>query len=426
MPFGIREYWSYRDQLSIEDGVVLKGQQIIVPQKLRKEYLKKLHEGHQGITRTQQRAKSCVYWPGIYKDIECLITGCSECQLYQPSQSKETLDPIIPDVPNIAWHTIGTDFVQHHGHDYLVIADYYSKYLIVEKMSAKTDSDAAVKFTRKIIGMFGVPNTIISDNGGQFIGNAYLRMVREYGINHVTSSPRYSKSHGFIESQVKIAEKLLKKSEDIDNALLSQRTTPLGPKLPSPAELMFNRKMQGNLPIHSKFTGNEEWIQTQSEKQERSTNYYNHNAKDLQELKLNQPIFYQDVAKRQWTPGVIIGYGPEPRSYSIECDISGRRLRRNRTMIRSRKVTFDTTKPDGTSSLEPSSRGMSSHERVNAKNQTEELKNMETTQERPMDIEKENGSNRRTDTNNANPTAVPRTSARISIKPTWMKDFVPK
>ena len=53
---------------------------------------------------------------------------------------------------------------------------------------------------------------------------------------------------------------------------------------------------------------------------------------------LNQPIFYQDVAKRSWTPGKIIGCGPEPRSFTV--GNTGRQLRRNRILLRPRQVTF--------------------------------------------------------------------------------------
>ena len=52
----LRDFWSYRDELSILDGLVLKGTRIIIPEACREEVLIKLHEGHFGVERTKLRA----------------------------------------------------------------------------------------------------------------------------------------------------------------------------------------------------------------------------------------------------------------------------------------------------------------------------------------------------------------------------------
>ena len=58
----VRCYWPFRDELSLENGIILKGEQTVIPESLRKCYLEMIHTVHQGITRCQQRARSCVYW----------------------------------------------------------------------------------------------------------------------------------------------------------------------------------------------------------------------------------------------------------------------------------------------------------------------------------------------------------------------------
>lgn len=339
MPRNIVQFWSFRDQLSLDNGLILKGTQIIIPESLRGEYLEKIHQAHQGITRCQQRARNSVFWPGINRDIETLVKHCQPCQTHQASLAKEPLQAIIPDIPNIPWHTLGTDYFEYENKNYLVIADYYSKFPFVEQMRDMS-SKATVNITEKIISTFGIPTQIISDNGGPFIGCAYQNMIQKYSISHVTSSPRYSKSHGFIESQVKIAQNIVKKAKDVPSALLAHRCTPLGHNLPSPAELLFNRKIGGNLPTYVKSSATDADIEKRQVMQQKTATWYDQNAKQLPELCMNQTIFYQDAAKRTWTPGVIIGIGPEPRSYTVKCNVSGRTLRRNRTMIRPRQVTF--------------------------------------------------------------------------------------
>ena len=246
LPENIRQYWTFRDQLSIDDGLILKGEQIVIPTALRREYLGRVHSAHQGITRCQQHARSSIYWPGINDDIINIAENCRECQTYQKSQSKEKLLPIMPEVPNIPWHTLGSDLFEVDGKDFLIIADYHSKYPFVEPIRSK-DSATITRITRKIFSILGNPQVLITDNGGEFIGQEYQNMVSELGIAHNTSSPKHPKSHGFIEVMVANAQSLIRKSpKNFDQALLAYRATPLGPNLKSPAEPLFNRKIAHN------------------------------------------------------------------------------------------------------------------------------------------------------------------------------------
>lgn len=339
IPSEIRSYWSFRDQLSVDNGLVVKGEQIVIPTSLRAQYLDRIHEAHQGINRCQQRARNSVYWPGINSDIDNIVKKCLICQTYQKSQAKETLLPLLPDMPNVPWHTLGSDMFEVDGKWYIVISDYHSKFPIVEQMTSLT-SRATAAFARKIFSLFGIPNTIISDNGGAYIGAEFKEMIEELGIVHITSSPKHAKSHGFIESCVQTAQSLIRKSPNATNkALLAHRTTPLGPGMPSPAELLFNRRISCNLPIQTRGFADDSYREKKTQNEDRVADYYNQHARDLPELKLQQPVFYQDVAKRTWNPAIIVGYGPEPRSYTLECAQTGRTLRRNRQLIRPRVAT---------------------------------------------------------------------------------------
>lgn len=335
----IKPYWAFRDQLSIEDGLVLKGECIIIPAALRKRYLQTLHDGHQGITRCQQRAHTSIYWPGINKDIEDMVSHCAACQMHQASQQREPMEPT--EYPPIPWHTIGTDLFHHNDKNYLIISDYFTKYFIVEELNTTT-SQVVANRTSKTLSLFGLPNTIISDNGPQFIGKPYQDLMNKHGISHITSSPHHPQGHGFIERQIRTVKAVIKKEEkDTDAALLSLRTTPLGPSLSSPAELMFKRKIQNTLPVRTQGPDSDSMREHYMKgKQGHSTQHTS--TKELRLLNMNEPVFYQDPAKRTWTPGTIIGYGPEPRSYTIRCETTGHYLRRNRVLIRPRRLSSPT------------------------------------------------------------------------------------
>ena len=79
-PTQIRSYWNFRDELSIVDGVVVKGSCIVVPFKFQPELLTMLHDdSHLGIDHCIQRVKGSVYWPGITEDIKSIVNRCEKC-----------------------------------------------------------------------------------------------------------------------------------------------------------------------------------------------------------------------------------------------------------------------------------------------------------------------------------------------------------
>lgn len=86
----------------------------------------KLHAAHQGIEKTKLRARTSVYRRGLNKDMEKITKTCSTYQELHPRQQKEPL--ILTEEPPRAWHTIGTDLFTLEGSEYLVVADYCSKY----------------------------------------------------------------------------------------------------------------------------------------------------------------------------------------------------------------------------------------------------------------------------------------------------------
>ena len=57
VPTGIQEYWNYREEQSVANDIILKGEKLVIPLKLREEMLAKIHSCHLGIVKCKQRAK---------------------------------------------------------------------------------------------------------------------------------------------------------------------------------------------------------------------------------------------------------------------------------------------------------------------------------------------------------------------------------
>ena len=107
LPIDLRSYWSLRDQLFIDNGLILKGKQLVIPRKQKQEILRQLHTAHMGQEKTKLLARDTVYWIGINKDIDRLVLTCNICQQNMPSQVAEPLSQ--HDVPNKPWSVVGTD-----------------------------------------------------------------------------------------------------------------------------------------------------------------------------------------------------------------------------------------------------------------------------------------------------------------------------
>ena len=91
LPTSVRQYFTFGDELTMEDGVIMKGPKAVIPQSLQCEYIAILHRGHPGTEATKRRARDIVFWPSMCKDIERETLSCSICNSTKPNQQKEPL-----------------------------------------------------------------------------------------------------------------------------------------------------------------------------------------------------------------------------------------------------------------------------------------------------------------------------------------------
>lgn len=337
IPSNLRQYWSIRDELTVEDGILFKGKQLVIPEVLREEILKKLHIAHQGIEKTKQLAREAMYWPNMTRDIESMVKRCAVCQENQPQNKRE---PLIPhEVPDGKWCKIGADMFEISGCHYLLIADYFTKFHVVMEMK-NTKCKAITEEFAKLCSIFGKPNEIITDNGPQFVGTHFKDFCKTWGISHITSSPHHPQSNGFIERMVATIKSTIIKCKrsrtNLHQALLMLRATPIDTHLPSPGELLFGTPLKTTLP-YVKETGdaNKEVKRRLSERQMKAKQQYDQNASsDLEPLTKDQNIRIRDFQTGKWHPGKVIkALKYPPRSYIVATE-NGRTLRRNRRHLR--------------------------------------------------------------------------------------------
>jgi hypothetical protein len=205
----VRPYYSFRDEITLYEDVLLKCDRIIVPSSLRDEMRQKIHHGHHGIEKCKARARSTLYWPGMISEIVDIVSKCDACvenRNYQPSEK------LIPhEAPSTPWEKVGTDLFQLKNKDYLIVVDYTSKYFEVSALP-NTLASTVVQHTKSTFARFGIPKTVVSDNGPQYSSHQYKTFAKEWGFQHDTSSPRYPKSNGFVERAIQTVKKTIKKA----------------------------------------------------------------------------------------------------------------------------------------------------------------------------------------------------------------------
>lgn len=325
LPDRLHPFWCFRDELTMLDGLVMKGNRIVIPAKLRPRTLERLHDAHQGLTSTLQRARRTVYWPKIQNDIEDTILRCDECQRHGSKKAKSSERQMSAVRP---MEIIGMDIMQYKGAHSLVTVDYYSGAIFVDQLSSET-ADAVIKVLNINFRKFGLAETVVSDNGPCFRSERFQGFCQELGIRHVTSSPHYHQSNGRSERAIATVKQMLKKTGsdvEVTKALTAYLDTPVSDSLPSPAELFFNRRINTRLSIAvTPGTLDEE------QKQQLSAKRSAHLERPKREIvyKTNQPIWFTEDGSPDWKPGHIDGEDSAPNSYWIISQDSNRRVRRN-------------------------------------------------------------------------------------------------
>ena len=150
-------------------------------------------------------------------------------------------------MPSLPWQRIGTDLFEWDKTTYLLIIDYYSRWIEIAKLTGLS-ANSVINHTKSIFARYGIPETVTSNNGPQFSSEAYAQFAREYGFKHTTSSPNHPQRNGEAERGVRTIKNLLKKEGDPYLALLAYRSTPLEVGY-SPSELLMSRKLHTTVPM---------------------------------------------------------------------------------------------------------------------------------------------------------------------------------
>lgn len=344
-------YFHIRDEMSVQNGLVFKGERVVIPHSMRGQMKKAIHTSHIGIESCLRRARECLFWPGMNADIKQYISMCETCRKYEMSNQKETL--MNHELPYMPWEKVGVDLFELDGKDYMVTVDYYSNYWEIDRLY-DTKAKTVICKLKAHFARYGIPCEVISDNGSQFKSNEFNKFSETWDFEHVTTSPYNSQANGKAESAVKSAKNLLRKTSDAQEdqylALLDFRNTPTQGLGSSPVQRLMNKRTRSLLPMTRRLleprTVNDDCARMQKRQQNQSK-YFDRSAKDLKPLEEGDTVRMKPFikGKKEWKKGVVVERLDE-RSYEIQTDDGT--YRRNRVHLKCTnepfepKVEFDT------------------------------------------------------------------------------------
>ena len=248
-PKNILEFWNHRDEMSYEDGILFKGQKVVIPTAMRSEMVKIIHDSsHQGCNQASRRARDVMFWPGMTKAITNYVLACPLCERYRHANVKE---PLLPHaVPARPWQHLSCDIFAFENSHYLITVDAYSRHFEIDYLP-DLKSTTVIRKLKVHFSRFGIPERLKTDNGTQFTSEQFQNFSKNWPFTHVTSSPNHQSSNGLSEIYVKHAKRILRKAKDANRdpylPLLEYRNTPLECGY-SPAQLLMGRRLRSVVP----------------------------------------------------------------------------------------------------------------------------------------------------------------------------------
>ena len=242
----------FHEEISIEDGLLLKGTCIIVPQALHKDMIWLLHTGHLRLEKCLNRAKQSMYWPSLYDELKDLIINCTTCLKFSAQKPTSNKQHAGHEIPLHLWSKLASDIFYFEGDSYLLIVNYTSHFPIISKLSSITRK-AIAHHMQSIFSEYGWPDTLVTDNGPCYTSEEFQILLQSMSVNHLTSSPHYPQSNGLAEKYVGIIKNLFYKAKEEGQspytALMVYRNTPLNGTLQSPMQILQGRQTCTDLPL---------------------------------------------------------------------------------------------------------------------------------------------------------------------------------
>ncbi|XP_062538003.1 uncharacterized protein K02A2.6-like [Armigeres subalbatus] len=253
-PTELFRYQAFDKELGLIRGILVREDRIVLPLKLRQRALEIAHRGHPGIVAMRRNLRQYVWWPCMDTEVCSAVKQCVGCTAVSNQDPPEPMcRKAMPERP---WQEIAIDFLSAKEFaTFLVVVDYYSRYLHVVEMKSTTASKT-VEALEKIFKDHTYPESIRSDNGPPFTSEEFSYFCASKNINLVKSIPYWPQMNGLIERQNRGILKSLRISKalksdwrkNLEEYVYIYNTTPHSVTEKAPLELLTGRPVKDLLP----------------------------------------------------------------------------------------------------------------------------------------------------------------------------------
>ena len=163
----IQSYFSFRDEVSVCNGIILKGNnRIVIPESLRPQAINILHnKAHLRLSKVLERAHMCIYWPGTTDIIKDSVSACKTCLTHSDRQQRELY---ISDVTMKPWSLLSLDNFEFQGSHYLMVLDTAKKFCVIWSVPS-LNTETMIQTLTSVFSEQGLPHSIRCDWGKNFV-----------------------------------------------------------------------------------------------------------------------------------------------------------------------------------------------------------------------------------------------------------------
>ncbi|KAK0574378.1 hypothetical protein LWI29_022750 [Acer saccharum] len=233
--------------------------------------LRSIHSGNcgnhaGGVSLAHKTLRQGFYWQTLFADAKRVVARCEACQKIANNirQPPELLQSITLPWPFAMWgiDLIGPMPTAPGGAKHAIVAvDYFIKWVEAESLVHITEENTTNFVKKNILYRFGIPNTIITDNGTQFDGKKFRELCDKYGINNYYATPAHPQTNGQTEAINKIIKHNLKAklaakkgswAEKLPQVLWAYRTTETSSVGETPYSMAFGA--EAVIPVETSFS----------------------------------------------------------------------------------------------------------------------------------------------------------------------------
>lgn len=219
--------------------------------------LKEFHEtpigGHQGVTRTYNRVKLSYQWPSMKASIRDYISTCSKCQANKVSRINK-LPMKITSTASKPFELISLDIVgplpfsQNSNKYILTFQDNLTKYSEAIPLPTADAHTVAEEFVTKIICRHGIPSTVLTDQGSNFLSKLFADVCKLLKSRKIQTTAYHPQTNGQLERSHRTLAEYLRNYIDHDEsswdtwlpyAMFVYNTTPHTSTKYTPHELVY-------------------------------------------------------------------------------------------------------------------------------------------------------------------------------------------